>query len=304
MTCKAVDLFAGAGGWTTGATQAGVQVVAAVNHWPRAVETHEANHPGVKHRCQDVALMDPRDLPRHDWLIASPACTGHTRARGKERPHHDASRATAWAVVDVAEVTHPRMLLVENVPEFRDWRLYRAWWSALTLLGYHLEEHLLDAADFGVPQHRVRLYVVGRLGKKAPRVVSPRRTHVPARTLMDWDAGVWRPVAKKVESTRNRVARGRASHGARFVMPYYGSGSGETGRSLDRPLGTVPAADVWAAVDGDNMRMLTVPELQRAMGFPADYVVLGPREDQTKQLGNAVCPPVAREVVRQVLEAA
>ncbi len=299
-TCTAVDLFAGAGGWTTGAIQAGVQVVAAVNHWPRAVETHAANHPDVLHRCQDVTLMDPRDLPRHDMLIASPACTGHTRARGKERPHHDASRATAWAVVDVAEVTHPRLLLVENVPEFRQWRLYRAWWAALTLLGYHLEEHFLDAADFGVPQHRVRLYVVGRLGKPAPRVVSPGLPHVPARTLVDWDAGVWRPVAEKVEATRNRVARGRAAYGERFVMSYYGTS--ETGRSLDRPLGTVPAADVWAAVDGDNMRMLTVPELQRAMGFPDDYVVLGPREDQTKQLGNAVVPPVAREVVRQVLE--
>lgn len=305
MTCKAVDLFAGAGGWTTGATQAGVQVVAAVNHWPRAVETHKANHPDVAdHRCQDVALMDPTSLPPHDMLIASPACTGHTHARGKERPHHDASRATAWAVVDVVEVTHPRFVLVENVPEFRKWRLYRAWWAALTLLGYHLEEHVLDAADFGVPQHRERLYVVGRLGRRAPRVVTPRRQHVPVSSILDWSAGTWRPVGEKVEATRSRVSRGRAAHGERFVMPYYGSGSGETGRSIHRPLGTVPAADVWAAVDGDVMRMLTVPELQAAMGFPAEYRVLGRREDQTKQLGNAVCPPVAREVVRQVLEAA
>jgi len=247
--------------------------------------------------------MDPRDLPRHDMLIASPACTGHTRARGKERPHHDASRATAWAVVDVAEVTHPRLLLVENVPEFRQWRLYRAWWAALTLLGYHLQEHVLDAADFGVPQHRVRLFVVGRLGKRAPVVVAPRVPHVPVRSILRWDTGTWYPVSSRVESTRNRVARGRAAFGPRFVMPYYGSGSGATGRSLDRPLGTVPAADVWAAVDGDSMRMLTVAELQAAMGFPAEYRVLGTRADQTKQLGNAVVPPVAREVVRQVLEA-
>lgn len=302
---KAVDLFAGAGGLTTGAVQAGVQVVACVNHWPRAVETHALNHPNVIHRCQDVALMDPRDLPPHDLLMAAPACQGHSPARGKDRPHHDASRATAWAVVDVAEVTRPRWLIVENVPAIRKWKLFPAWENALTLLGYHLSAQVLNAADFAVPQLRERVIIVGRLGRRAPHLTSPGLPHVPARSFMDWSAGTWRPVAEKVEATRNRVARARRDgHGERFVMPYYGSGSGETGRSLDRPLGTVPAADVWAAVDGDRMRMLTVTELQAAMGFPGDYRVLGDRADVTKQLGNAVCPPMAREVVRQILEAA
>lgn len=112
-------------------------------------------------------------------------------------------------------------------------------------------------------------------------------------------------MASRVEATRNRVARARKDgHGERFVMPYYGSGSGETGRSLDRPLGTIPAADVWAVVDGDRMRMLTTTELQRGMGFPVSYRVLGTRADVTKQLGNAVPPPLACGVARQALEAA
>jgi DNA (cytosine-5)-methyltransferase 1 len=109
VSARVVDLFAGAGGSSTGAAQAGVRVVAAVNHWPLAVATHRRTTRASTHVCQDVALLDPRDLPAHDGLLASPACQGHSLARGTDKPHHDASRATAWCVVDVAEVTRPRV---------------------------------------------------------------------------------------------------------------------------------------------------------------------------------------------------
>lgn len=88
---RAVDLFAGAGGTTLGATWAGARVLTAVNHWPIAVQTHAAAHPETEHRCEDAAILDPTTLPAHDLLLASPSCTGHTRARGTDQPHHDAA---------------------------------------------------------------------------------------------------------------------------------------------------------------------------------------------------------------------
>lgn len=112
-----------------------IRIVAAVNHWQLAVQSHQQNHPEAQHYCQDAALLDPRRLPPFDVLLASPECRGHTHARGKDRPHHDASRATAWCVVNVAEVTKPHYLVVENVPEFREWILYPLWRSALESLG-------------------------------------------------------------------------------------------------------------------------------------------------------------------------
>ena len=115
---RAVDLFAGAGGFSTGATMAGVNVVWAANHWPAAVQVHTNNHPDTIHLCQDLQQADWSLVPAHDLLMASPACQGHSRARGKERLHHDAMRATAWAVVSAAECHLPTVVLVENVPEF------------------------------------------------------------------------------------------------------------------------------------------------------------------------------------------
>lgn len=111
---RAVDLFAGAGGSSTWATLAGLEVVAAVDHWPVAVASHRLNHPRAAHHCEDAATLDPTTLPAFDVLIASPSCTGHTPARGVDKPHHDAARATAWCVIRVAEACSPRLIVVAS----------------------------------------------------------------------------------------------------------------------------------------------------------------------------------------------
>ena len=92
---KAADLFAGAGGFSTGARLAGVPVVWAANHWPAAVRVHARNHPDTVHACQDLQQANWATVPAHDLLLASPCCQGHSHARGKSagNPKHDASRA-------------------------------------------------------------------------------------------------------------------------------------------------------------------------------------------------------------------
>lgn len=102
----AIDLFAGMGGWSTGARAAGVQVLWAANHWPEAVKWHAANHQDTYHVCQDLHQANWAAVPRTDIGIASPCCQGHAKARGKKNgnPEHDASRSTAWAAPSAAEV--------------------------------------------------------------------------------------------------------------------------------------------------------------------------------------------------------
>ena len=303
---KAIDLFAGAGGFTTGAAIAGVDVVWAANHWRAAVDVHQVNHPGTLHACQDVQQADWREVPAHDLLLASPACQGHSRARGKERPHHDALRSTAWAVVAALEYHRPRAGLVENVVEFSRWLLFPAWCSAIEALGYSCSLHVIDAADHGVPQHRRRLFVAITRGRKPVRLQLPQRPHVGAESIVRLSEGRWRPVDAPGRSaaTLQRVASGRARFGHRFVMPYYGGGSGLTGRDLSRPLGTVTTVDRWALVDGDRMRMLTAAENRAAMGFPEGYMLPEQHKLAVHMLGNAVCPPVACDVIEALRAAA
>ncbi len=304
---KCVDLFSGAGGFSTGATMAGCEVVWAANHWPAAVRVHADNHPHTIHVCQDLQQADWTQVPAHDILLASPACQGHTPARGKERAHHDAQRATAWAVVAAAECHRPDVVIVENVPEFADWVLYPAWVAAMEALGYSLAPMVLDAADHGVPQNRTRLFVVCTRSKNPIALHLRKLPHIPISKVIDFGAGKWSPIRKPGRSaaTLRRIFQGRRDlQCGRFLIPYYGSGSGLTGRSLDRPIGTITTLDRWGVVRGGYMRMLSKEEARHAMGFPASYRLPKQHKAALHMLGNAVCPPLARDVITAIQQAA
>lgn len=301
----AVDLFAGAGGFTEGARLAGVRVVYAANHWRIAVDAHAANHPTAQHACQDLLACRWDEVPAHDLLLASPACTGFTRARGKDSPRWDAARSTPWAVISCAEYHRPRVVVCENVVEMRDmWALWPSWRDALERLGYAVGEHIIDAADCGVPQHRRRLFIVATRSRWPLQLGKPQERHVPIHTVVDFGAGEWTPIERpsRAEKTLRRVRNGRAEFGDRFLIPYFGSETG--GRSLHRPIGTLTTRDRYGVVDGDRMRMLTVDEARAAMGFPSGYVLPERHKDAIAALGNAVAPPAADWVLRLVKEAA
>lgn len=305
---KAIDLFAGAGGFSTGATMAGCEVVWAANHWPDAVEWHSKNHPEAQHLCQDLHQADWSLVPKHDLMLASPCCQGHSKARGKAsgNPQHDASRSTAWAVVSAAEYHRPKVVIVENVPEFLQWQLYRPWELAMNALGYSVAPHIIDAADYGAPQHRVRLFLVMAQSEYPLHLQIPMANRLPARDFIDFGAGKWSQIEKpgRSKATIERVKAGRQKFGERFLMPYYGSGSGKTGRSLDRPIGTITTRDRWAIVDGDRMRMLSRWECRDAMSFPDSYQLPDNHRLAVHLMGNAVCPEPAKHIIQAVQEAA
>lgn len=302
----AIDLFAGLGGWSTGATMAGVNVLWAANHWPDAVEWHSANHPHTIHACQDLHQADWSQVPAHDLLLASPCCQGHSKARGKANgnPQHDASRSTAWAVVSALEFHRPELAIVENVPEFLDWALYPAWASAMNSLGYQLAPHVVNCADLGVPQERVRMFLICTRSRVPLQLQLPKIEHVPATSFIDFNAGRWSPIERpgRADATLERIRNGREQFGDRFVMSYYGNT--KSGRSLQRPIGTITTRDRWAIVDGDRMRMLTADENLLAMSFPASTKRPSSHRLTVHMAGNAVPPVAGKRIIQALLEAA
>jgi DNA (cytosine-5)-methyltransferase 1 len=309
---RAVDLFAGWGGFTSGATAAGVQVVWAANHLQVAVDVHSANHPGTRHECQDLRQADWTALPRYELLLASPACQGHSTAGRANRERwgsakkHESDRATAWAVVDCADATEPAMLIVENVPSFREWRLYGVWRAGLEALGYHLQEHVVVASKHSeTPQRRERLVIVGSKRAIAP-IQLRERPEAAFGPCVDWNEGAWRPIAEARDSVRARFEKAADQLGRRGIVQHVTRG----GRvRLDEPIRTITTKDQWCVFKGGRegvYRGLTPREYARGMGFPEDYAwpaTLG-RDVVVRGLGNAVPPPLAREVVSAVLEAA
>lgn len=183
----ATDQFCGAGGSTTGAKKAGVEVKMALNHWDLAIETHNTNHPEVDHDCTDVQACDPRRYPSTDILITSPECTNHSLAKGVQRrqrnqldifgqhgilPEHERSRATMWDVPRFAEYHDYNVVIVENVVDARYWVMWDAWLLAMHSLGYSHKSVFLNSRFFHpCPQSRDRMYVVfWKKGNKAPNL--------------------------------------------------------------------------------------------------------------------------------------
>lgn len=303
---NAIDLFAGAGGFSTGAAMAGCKVVWAANHWPDAVEWHAKNHPGTMHLCQDLHQADWSLVPQHDLLLASPCCQGHSKARGKAKgnPQHDASRSTAWAVVSAAEYHQPLAGVVENVPEFLDWQLFRPWELAMNALGYSVSPHIVDAADLGAPQNRARMFLILTRSKAPLKLNLPKLAHKPATSFIDLEGGNWQPIEKpgRAAATLERVRAGRQAHGDRFLISYYGNT--KTGRSMHRPIGTITTRDRWAIVVGDRMRMLNRFECRAAMSFPDTYQLPDNHRLAVHLMGNAVCPEPVKHIIQAVKEAA
>lgn len=307
---RAVDFFAGCGGFTEGAKRAGVHVVTAINHSPVAVQWHEVNHP-PPHTItlrEDLMRFNPRRLGKFDLLVASPACQGHSLGRGVKRGSEsdakwDETRATAWCVSETAEIARPDGIVVENVPRFLKWSCFDLWLETFHRFGYDTQVNLVNSAAYGVGQARERAIITMVYKGKAPVIVPPTdRPRVTARDVIDFSAGRWSRLRDRVKATRDRAASGRERFGDRFVMPYYGSGSGLTGRSLDVEIGALTTRARWAVVDGDRMRMVSVDEARRFMGFQAGYKLPKNIHEANHLLGNAIVVDVAQHAVEAVAE--
>ncbi|QUY45790.1 DNA cytosine methyltransferase (plasmid) [Acaryochloris sp. 'Moss Beach'] len=169
------DQFAGCGGSSSGAAQAGCEIVMAINHWERAVETHNTNFPNTAHDCLDISACDPCRYPSTDILLSSPECTNHTIAKGKRRknlgqmdlfnpqtidPADERSRAILWDVVRFSEAHRYNFIIVENVVEVRHWILFDSWLNAMHTLGYDHKAVFFNSMFAEAPQSRDRVYIV------------------------------------------------------------------------------------------------------------------------------------------------
>jgi len=271
---KGIDLFAGAGGTTEGATEAGVDIIWAANHNPLAVEFHEKNHPNTIHSCQDLHQADWSEVPKHDILFASPCCQGHSRAAGraKRTKKADKSRSTAWAIVSCLEAHETQIAVIENVYDFLKWNLFEPWKMAMERLGYSMSINKVNAADHGVPQNRERIFIIASRSANPLTIKLKKQQHISARSFIDlnFDDHEWDLVENRVTATQNRVRNGRTLFGETFLDAAYGSELG--GRSLDKPIGAITTINKHSLVHGRYIRPITISEAAKAQSFPNTYI--------------------------------
>ena len=191
-----IDNFAGGGGASTGIELAtGYSVDIAINHDPEAIRMHKMNHPNTKHYCEDVWQVDPVKACNGNpvglaWF--SPDCKHFSKAKGG-KPKDKKIRGLAWVACRWAGLVRPRVIMLENVEEFKTWgplnrshrpiksktgKTYQKFIQQLQKLGYEVQTKELVAADYGAPTMRKRFFLIARCD--GVPVTWPEKTHGPA----------------------------------------------------------------------------------------------------------------------------
>lgn len=282
-----VDNFAGGGGASTGIELAtGRSVDIAINHDPAAISMHRANHPETEHYCESVWDVDPREATKGRpvglaWF--SPDCKHFSKAKGG-KPVEKKIRGLAWIVLKWAGKVRPRVIILENVEEFKTWgpvrkgrplkskkgQTYEQWKSQLESLGYVVDSRELRACDYGAPTIRKRLFVVARCDGLP--IVWPYPTHgdpeseevksgklKPWRTaaeIIDWSIpcpSIFERKRSLAENTMRRIARGLQKFVFDNPRPFvikvnHSKDDAFRGQAIDQPFQTITAKNGWGIV--------------------------------------------------------
>lgn len=242
-----IDNFAGGGGTSTGLEDAfGRPVDIAINHDPKALAMHRANHPDTTHYCESVWDVNPLEVTNGApvglvWL--SPDCKHFSKAKGG-KPVEQKIRGLAWVGLRWADLTRPRIIMLENVEEFKTWgradaagrpitkhkgETFRSFVNALKHQGYEVQWRVLKACDYGSPTIRRRFFLIAR--RDGLPIQWPKPTHgdptsaavlkgklKPWRTAaecIDWtipSPSIFNRTKPLVEATCRRIANGLVRH--------------------------------------------------------------------------------------------
>jgi len=338
VTLTAVDLFAGAGGMSLGLTRAGFTIVAAVDTWTVATETHALNQRHPVH-CEDAAGWDASRLLARtgllpgqlDLLAGGPPCQGFSIQRVGRNDDQRNELVLAFART-VCEL-QPRAFIMENVTGLLGRRGRAVHGSAVQYFrgaGYDVTTRTVDAKDFGLPQSRRRVLVRGVRGDQESYVPhDPPPTGFP-RTVWQAIGDLPEPASPEDEqpvdpmhvasrlSDLNRLRLKHIPPGGGFEdlpielrVACHRKGADAIGHRgvYGRLAPDAPAGTITARFDSFTRgrfahpyadRNLTMREGGRLQGFPDDYRFLGTREDVAAQIGNAVPPPLAETIGRDL----
>lgn len=280
-----VDCFAGGGGASLGIERAlGVSPDIAINHDAEALAMHEANHPRTQHLQTDAWDVSPRKATggrsvELAWF--SPDCRHFSKAKGGA-PVSKQMRSLAWVVVRWARDVQPRIIMLENVPEFSTWGpllpdgrpcparsgwTFRRWWRELESLGYTLDARELRACDYGAPTIRKRLFIIAR--RDGQPIVWPEPTHGPGRSLpwrtaaecIDWTLpcpSIFARAKPLAEATQRRIAHGLRRYVLEHPQPFIvGTRNGE--RAGQEPRTRCVVEPYWTVTAKGSQGALVAP---------------------------------------------
>ena len=295
---KTIDLFAGIGGIRLGFETHGCENVFSSEWDNDAQKMYTANFGDIPHG--DINLIEPTDIPNHDILLAGFPCQPFSIA-GKGLGFSDTRGTLFFNIEKILAIKKPRAFLLENVKRLTthdNGQTFAVILQKLKSLGYTVYSRVFNSLDFGLPQKRERIYIVGFLQ--------------PVHFDFPIPLGYYQPLSELLENDD-------------AIEPSYFLSETIKQKRLNAVKGTPPFPSIWHENIGGNIsalpyscalraggsynylvvngvRRLTAREMLRLQGFPENFKIALPYSGVRKVAGNSVSVPVIKAIAGEMIK--
>jgi len=316
-TFNVIDLFCGCGGMSKGLTDAGLNVIAGIDIWDKAVESYNKNY-HHKAYCADLTELPPekfnelynKEGKEVDILVGGPPCQSFSIA-GK-RDKNDPRNALFIEYVKYLDYFKPKAFIMENVIGLLSKKTANGE-NVIDIImeqlnrNYNCIINKLYASDFEVPQNRRRTIIIGI---RKDLHILPKEPEPIIKSIQDRIA-VKSILIPKEDVDKKYYLSEKALTGIenkKGVNKEKGYGFGAQMLDFDKPSYTIPARywkdgyDALVKYNEKEIRRLTITELKRIQSFPDNYIIEGSNKDIIMQIGNAVACKFAYYLGKYIID--
>jgi DNA (cytosine-5)-methyltransferase 1 len=295
---KFIDLFAGIGGIRIPFEELGYEGVFA-SEWDKySQKTYFDNFGEMPHG--DITQIDPEDIPSHDLLLAGFPCQPFSQA-GLKKGFSDNRGTLFFNIANILNIHRPRAVLLENVKRFKSHdggRTFLVIESILKELGYSVHAEVFNAKDFGVPQNRERIYIVGFLGEATFKFPRPTLKETKVGNVLENHVSEKYTISDKLWAGHKRRKKEHREKGFGFGYSLFNKESSYTSTISARYY--KDGSEILIEQLGKNPRKITPREAARLQGFPENYKITVSDTQAYRQFGNSVAVPVIRAIANSM----
>lgn len=302
---RMIDLFAGIGGTRIGFWQTGkTQCVFSSEIDKFAAKTYTANFGEAPYG--DITKILAKDIPDHDILVGGFPCQAFSQA-GLKKGFEDTRGTLFFEIARILKEKRPKAFLLENVKNLTlhdNGRTFEVITNTLNELGYAVSAKLFKAKDFGVPQNRERIYIVG-FDKNTVKNYSdfsfptPPCSETRVGDILDPYVDSKYTISDELWKGHQRRKRDNKINGKGFGYTLFNADSPYTNTISARYY--KDGSEILIEQQGKNPRKITPREAARLQGFPEEFIIPVSDTQAYKQFGNSVAVPVIHEIAKRII---
>ena len=301
---KFIDLFAGIGGIRIAFEKQGGKCVF-TSEWDKfAQQTYSENFGDIP--SGDITEIHEKDVPNHDILLAGFPCQPFSHA-GLKRGFDDIRGTLFFDIVRIIKEKKPKMVLLENVKGFASHdkgNTFKVVCSTLEKLGYEVHSKVLNAREFGVPQNRERIYIVGIDRKRTLQAPfsfpKPPNSPITVGDILESRVDPKYTISDKLWKGHQRRLKEHRAKGNGFGYSLFNASSLYTSTISARYY--KDGSEILLEQKGNNPRKVTPREAARLQGFPDTFKIPVSDAQAYRQFGNSVAVPVVSAIARQMVK--